>query len=287
MPHVAIDPFDLRASMMMQRVGAFDPTATVNAGRFTKCFATDHGVVRIALGFAKGELTIEGSGRGADEIAEQWVGEFPPDDGRDAFAPEPVLLARLHRANRGLRLVRVPWMFDVAASAVLQQRVTFVEAASEWRSIVRSLGNSSELGQAFPTASTLARVPTWKLESLGIDPKRARALVALAREEVFRSFLHRDTPPAQLRARLLSIRGVGPWTAETILGFGAGDPDALPTGDLYLPHLVTWALAREPRGSDTRMLELMEPFRGHRFRVARLLQQARITVPRTASPRPR
>lgn len=56
-----------------------------------------------------------------------------------------------------------------------------------------------------------------------------------------------------------------------ILAYGAADPDAVPTGDLHLPHLVCWGLGREPRGSDARMLELLEPFRGHRGRVCRLL----------------
>ena len=50
-----------------------------------------------------------------------------------------------------------------------------------------------------------------------------------------------------------------------------GDSDAVATGDLHLPHMVAWALAGERRGSDERMLELLEPFRGHRARVLRLL----------------
>ena len=54
----------------------------------------------------------------------------------------------------------------------------------------------------------------------------------------------------QLRARLGRITGIGPWTVETVLGFGAADPDAVPLDDLYLPHLVAYALAGEPQGSD-------------------------------------
>jgi 3-methyladenine DNA glycosylase/8-oxoguanine DNA glycosylase len=50
-----------------------------------------------------------------------------------------------------------------------------------------------------------------------------------------------------------------------------GDPDAVFVGDLHVPHLVSSALAGEQRGSDERMLELLEPYRGHRARVVRLL----------------
>jgi hypothetical protein len=45
----------------------------------------------------------------------------------------------------------------------------------------------------------------------------------------------------------------------------------VPLGDLHLPHEVGWALAAEPRADDVRMLELLAPYRGHRFRVLRLL----------------
>ena len=54
-----------------------------------------------------------------------------------------------------------------------------------------------------------------------------------------------------------------------------GDPDAVSVGDYHLPGLVAWALARERRGTDERMLELLEPYRGQRGRVIRLLEVAR------------
>ena len=287
MVDIALHPFDLERSMKLQHLGHFDPTGRASPGRMEKWFSTENGVAKISLAASNGVVSIEGSGAGGRELVDAWASHFPPDDGHEGFAPGDALLARLHRASPGLRLLRVPWLFDVSCGAILQQRVTFADAAHGWRKIVGSIGVESEHGSAFPPAKILAKTPSWKLESLGIDPKRARTLIALAHEEVFRPFLHGQTSRADLRARLGSIRGIGPWTTETILGFGAGDPDAVPTGDLHLPHLVTWALAREPRGSDARMLELLEPHRGHRFRVARLLYGARITIPRTSTPRPR
>jgi hypothetical protein len=44
--------------------------------------------------------------------------------------------------------------------------------------------------------------------------------------------------------------------------------------------MVAWALAREPRGTDERMLELLEPYRGQRGRVVRLLELAGMKAPR-------
>jgi 3-methyladenine DNA glycosylase/8-oxoguanine DNA glycosylase len=58
------------------------------------------------------------------------------------------------------------------------------------------------------------------------------------------------------------------------MGFVLGDPDAVPVGDLHLPQQVGWSLAGEPEADDALMLELLEPFRGHRFRLLRLLLAA-------------
>jgi hypothetical protein len=43
---------------------------------------------------------------------------------------------------------------------------------------------------------------------------------------------------------------------------------------------VSWALAGEPRGTDERMLELLEPYRGQRARAIRLLETSGIGAPR-------
>ena len=47
-----------------------------------------------------------------------------------------------------------------------------------------------------------------------------------------------------------------------------------------LPNLVAWALAGEPRGNDARMLELLEPYRGRRALVVRLLELSGVRAPR-------
>jgi 3-methyladenine DNA glycosylase/8-oxoguanine DNA glycosylase len=117
----------------------------------------------------------------------------------------------------------------------------------------------------------LAELAIHDIQALGIDQKRAQTLLLLAREERRRSFCNDTTSWAELRERLLSLRGIGPWTTEMILGFGAGDIDAVPLGDLHLPNLVCRMLAGEDSDSEQRMLQLLEPYRGQRFRVIRLL----------------
>ena len=56
-----------------------------------------------------------------------------------------------------------------------------------------------------------------------------------------------------------------------MLGPVCGDDDAVIVGDYHLPSMVSWNLAGEARADDARMLDLLEPFRGVRGRVVRLL----------------
>jgi 3-methyladenine DNA glycosylase/8-oxoguanine DNA glycosylase len=86
--------------------------------------------------------------------------------------------------------------------------------------------------------------------------------------------------PGAASLRLREILGIGPWTAAEACRIAFGDPDAVSLGDAHLPDLVAWALAREPRGDDARMLELLAPYPGQRGRVVRLLEVSRIAIPR-------
>jgi 3-methyladenine DNA glycosylase/8-oxoguanine DNA glycosylase len=114
---------------------------------------------------------------------------------------------------------------------------------------------------------------------MGIRPKQARTILRLARyagriEDAAAS------DPDMLAQRLGAIDGVGPWTIAYVLGNVLGDPDAVLLGDYNLPDTVGYVLAGEPRASEARMLELLEPYRGHRFRVIRLLWMNGVSAPR-------
>jgi hypothetical protein len=71
--------------------------------------------------------------------------------------------------------------------------------------------------------------------------------------------------------RLTALPGIGPWTAAEVGMVALGDPDAVSVSDYHLPNQVAWALAGEPGADDARMLELLEPYRGQRGRVIRLI----------------
>ena len=269
--------YDLFGSFVLQRVGRADPTARKADGRFVKSGATPDGPVTIELcSRERGKIVARAWGPGARHAlaaAPAWVGD---EDRPESFEHTNEVLRRLAKIKPGLRLGRSPFAYDLHASLVLQQRVTFAEAAESFRQLASKYGEAAPgpFGTVmFPSHEVLRRIPSYEYRRLGVDHKRVTALLEATR---LAPRVRRAAQESLEAARryLLLIPGTGPWTTELLLGLGFGDADAVPTGDVHLPHDVTYTLTGEPWGSDARMLELLEPFRPHRFRVLRLITLA-------------
>jgi 3-methyladenine DNA glycosylase/8-oxoguanine DNA glycosylase len=136
-----------------------------------------------------------------------------------------------------------------------------------------------------PDPAAVAQLPYWWFHPLGIERKRADLIVRVcSRARRLEEATTMTKPDAERRLRALP--GIGPWSAAHVAQAAFGDPDAVIVGDFHLPHIVAWTLASEPRGSDERMLELLEPFRGHRARAVRLLVSAGGRPPNRSIRRP-
>jgi 3-methyladenine DNA glycosylase/8-oxoguanine DNA glycosylase len=204
------------------------------------------------------------------------------DDDPSGFAPGHPFLAQLHKRNPGLRIPKTQSVFEALVPAVLGQKVAGVESHRSYERLVDTLGEAApgpERLKVPPVAAVVARTPYWTFHRLGIERRRADTIIAAARsasrlEETVRMDI------ATAYERLQAFRGIGPWTAAHIALVALGDGDAVQVGDYNLPHTVGYALEGTPRSTDERMLELLEPYRGHRARVIRLLGVAGITAPR-------
>ncbi len=277
---VGVFPVHFARTFSLQQLGPYDSTAELTQESFRKAFYYRGEAAAVEICRDGDSLEVIAYGADAEALAEETASGLRQDDRYATFATEDTGILRLHTLLPGLRLLRVPWLYDMTCSAILQQRIRFVDAMREWRRIVARFGDEGPLGlRVFPSAATLTTVPMFELQQLGMDERRARTLLRFARETMFVPLRH-PMSFAGIRQYLLRIPGIGPWTTESVMGYGAGDTDAAIPGDLHLPHLVCYALAGETEGSDERMLELLEPFRGHRFRIIRLLYASRLVVPR-------
>jgi 3-methyladenine DNA glycosylase/8-oxoguanine DNA glycosylase len=86
-------------------------------------------------------------------------------------------------------------------------------------------------------------------------------------------------PHVEADRALRSLPGVGPWTSAEVRQRAHGDPDAWSVGDYHVGKNISYALTGEVLDDD-RCTELLEPYRGHRFRVQTLLSMMGVAARR-------
>jgi 3-methyladenine DNA glycosylase/8-oxoguanine DNA glycosylase len=214
-------------------------------------------------------------GDGAAEFTEAAPALLGVDDDPSGFTPQEPTIAAAHRRVPHLRLGRTGRVLEALIPAVLEQRVYGLDARRSWRRLVSKYGAPAP-GPAPahmrvpPPGEVWRRIPSWEFHRANVDPARARTVVACAqRADSLERLTNR--PPAQARAALMSLPGVGEWTAAETAQRAFGDADALSVGDYHLAKMVGWSLLGHPI-DDRAMVDLLEPLRPHRHRAVRLLE---------------
>jgi 3-methyladenine DNA glycosylase/8-oxoguanine DNA glycosylase len=278
-------PLDLGRALGAFSRGRGDPCLRRAADGWWRATRNPDGPVTVHVRARAGRIEGEAWGPGASRAMEDLPALVGLDDDLEGFDPSPhPLVAEMARRLPGLRIGRTGAITEAAFPSVLEQKVTGLEARRSWYAMIRRWGEPAPGPAGLrlpPTAATLARLPAWELHRVNVERKRADTIRRVARE-ADRLDPMADRGPVAVAARLESIVGVGPWTSAEVTAVALGDPDAVSVGDYHLPHQICFALTGERVGSDQRMLELLEPFRGHRGRVVRLVLAAGVRRERRA-----
>jgi 3-methyladenine DNA glycosylase/8-oxoguanine DNA glycosylase len=278
----APDQIDLRLTLRPLQHGRNDPTIQLADGAAWLARSTPAGAAELRLSSSGDEIVAEAWGPGAETALEAVPALAGLLDDPRPLVPKHPLIRDLQGRFRGLRLTRTGQLLPALIPAVTGQKVTAVESHAAYHALVRRLGEAVPGPVALrlpPAAEALAALPYFEFHTLGLERRRAELMRHLGRlGPTIEGWL--ALPPDEARARLQAIPGIGPWTAAEATRVAFGDPDAVTVGDAHLPDLVAWALAREPRADDARMLELLEPYRGQRARVVALIEASGIKIPR-------
>lgn len=276
-------PLDVRATLAPLRRTGHDPCVRIDAAEAWRATRTPDGPATQHVRMRGREVLVEAWGPGAGWLVERAPALLGEEDDPSGFRPKHRLLAELAHRLPGLRLTRSWAVMEALTASIIEQKVPGAEARSSYSRLMRAFGEPAP-GPAPglrvpPPPERLARTPYEVFHRFGLERRRAEILRRAA------SYARRveecaSLAPADAMARLRALPGIGPWTAAEVVGVSHGDPDAVPVGDYHHPHMVAFALAGEERATDERMLELLEPYRGHRNRVLRLLLLSGIGAPR-------
>jgi 3-methyladenine DNA glycosylase/8-oxoguanine DNA glycosylase len=273
------EPIDLALTLGPIAHGRGDPTIRFGPDGIWRATRAPEGAATVRLRAVDGGVEVWAWGPGAPNAVASAGDLVGANDDPEALVPRHRLIGELMRRLPGLRLPRTNRPFEALLPAICEQKVAGVEARAAFRGIIASLGEPAPGPSSLrlpPAPATLAALPYFAFHRFGLERRRAdlirRAAQLAPRIE--------EAKPAEAYARLGAVPGIGPWTLAEVGRISFGDPDAISVGDYHLPNLVAWALAREPRADDARMLELLEPYNGQRGRVQRLLEASGIQAPR-------
>jgi len=176
-------------------------------------------------------------------------------------------LARAHAETGVLPPLRKrPKGFEGLARVIVGQQLSIASADAIW-------GRLSAAVQPFALAPLLA-MPDAALKTAGLSRVKIETLRRLAAAvdsgALDISALGRAKDEA-IHARLTSIKGIGPWTADIYIMFSLARADAWSPGDLALQYAVKDALRLKVRPGPAEMIAHAEPWRPWRAVAARLL----------------
>jgi 3-methyladenine DNA glycosylase/8-oxoguanine DNA glycosylase len=281
--HVPVDgPLDLRHTLMPLRRGRFDPTTRFEGAAFWRALRTPLGPATTRFVPTDTGVDVSAWGDGA-----QWVLEMAPkltgaDDHDWEVVPHDPLVEDLQRRMPGVRFPSWPTVVDFLVPTVLEQKVVARTARDAYRRLVFHCSEPApgplELWLP-PEPRALAGLPYYEFHPYGVEQRRA-GIIRFACSRAKRLEEAVQMSPEAARKRLEAVPGLGEWSSAEIARIAWGDGDAVSVNDFHLPHTVSWALAGEARGSDERMLELLEPYPGQRARVVRLIEAAGIIAPK-------
>ncbi len=200
-------------------------------------------------------------------------------DARTVLSDDPLLGPAVTRWPS----VTVPgaWdRFETAVRVIIGQQVSVRGASTITARLVQRRGkpfraplDQSEwsITHQFPTADRLADLDRHDDgSSLGMPGARVGAIAGLARA-VCDGSVDLSGPTDDVRAALLDLPGIGPWTVEVIAQRALGDPDAFPAGDLGIRQAIGRLMGADSPPSTDAAAAAADAWRGHRALAAQYL----------------
>lgn len=270
------------------RRGSGDPTWWSSTGEVWRALRTPEGPATVrwrTVAESGGDRVVAtGWGPGGPWALERLAPMLGGRDDLSGFTPVHEAVREAARRHTDWRVGRSGLVIEALLPAIIEQRVTGKQAFGAYRRLVRAHGEPAPgpgAGRGLvvpPEVERWRRIPSWQWLRAGVDAQRADTIMRVLQVAPALDTCV-DLPRSQAWKRLRSVPGIGGWTASETAQRALGDADAISFGDYHVPTDLGWALIGGPV-DDVGLEELMEPYRGHRYRVQWLITAARLGRPR-------
>jgi DNA-3-methyladenine glycosylase II len=165
---------------------------------------------------------------------------------------EDSLLQPLVKQYFGLRMIGIPDLFEALTWAIMGQQINLTFAYTLKQRLVESYGKKRVLHDkdywVYPSPEIIASLQIENLRKLQFTTRKAEYVIGVAREIVegrlSKDVLRSSEDPAR---HLVSLRGIGPWTADYVLMKCLLKTDAFPVADVGLQNAVMKQLGSQQK----------------------------------------
>jgi len=136
---------------------------------------------------------------------------------------------------KGVKPPRFPTIFEALVNAIACQQVTLDLGILLLNRLSETYGKKFADQYAFPEPNDLYQISEKDLKKLGFSYQKARAIIELSKALVYKELSFEDLEMLQndeVVSLLMSIRGIGRWSAEYVLLRGLGRIDTFPGDDV-------------------------------------------------------
>jgi DNA-3-methyladenine glycosylase II len=231
---VVPQPYDFELSTARFRDFGSDGATVLHEGGLHRVVAGRE--VRVTS--APGGVSIEPwSDEAAAQIGQLLGLPFDLESFRSWAANEPTL-GPIVEALVGFRPTLNPEPFEALVVAITTQQISLRAAAAIRGNLVRAYGVHCDVAWEFPSRERIKELRPRHITVLGFSRAKAEYVLELAHSELELDGLA-ALDDDEVIARLISVRGLGRWTADWFLARHLARPHAWPAGDLGLRKAVS------------------------------------------------
>ncbi|MCY9692897.1 DNA-3-methyladenine glycosylase 2 [Paenibacillus alginolyticus] len=180
------------------------------------------------------------------------------------------LLKQVTQDFYGLRVMGIPDLFEAISWGIIGQQINLTFAYTLKRRLVEAFGTrldwEGRTYWAFPTPEQIAELTPDALTALQFTGKKAEYLIGVAKLMaeglLVKEELLKRNDFTEMEKELLSIRGIGPWTANYVLMRCLRNPAAFPIADVGLHNALKHVLGLEQKPTIPHIRQLAEGWSG-------------------------
>jgi DNA-3-methyladenine glycosylase II len=171
------------------------------------------------------------------------------------LAENDILLQKVSKRFYGLRNIGIPDLFEALCWGIIGQQINLSFAFTLKKRFVESFGQSIEWNGKnywiFPSADKIAQFTITDLTELQMTIRKAEYLIGVAQliatGKLSKEILLTAGNHKEMEKHLVSIRGIGKWTANYVLMRCLRVPSAFPIHDVGLHNAIKHLLGLEQK----------------------------------------